>query len=50
LSMKPPNPSSLDEQILTQAAHWCMRLHDDTCTTEERLDFQSCNRPGNTPS
>jgi transmembrane sensor len=38
--MKPPNPSSLDEQILTQAAHWCMRLHDDTCTTEERLDFQ----------
>jgi transmembrane sensor len=48
--MKPPNPSSLDEQILTQAAHWCMRLHDDTCTTEERLDFQSCNRPGNTPS
>lgn len=38
--MKPPHPCALDDEILTQAAHWCMRLQDDTCTTEERLDFQ----------
>ncbi|WP_283188187.1 DUF4880 domain-containing protein [Pseudomonas sp. PMCC200344] len=38
--MNPPNPCEMDEEILTQAAHWCMRLQDDTCTTEERLAFQ----------
>ena len=39
--MKPLHPPGLDEEILTQAAHWCMRLHDETCTTEERLGFQN---------
>ncbi|MFS2070834.1 FecR/PupR family sigma factor regulator [Pseudomonas sp. CT11-2] len=38
--MKAPSPCEMDEEILTQAAHWCMRLQDDTCTTEERLAFQ----------
>ena len=36
----PPNPSELDDEVRTQAAHWCMRLHDDTCAAEERLNFQ----------
>ncbi|WP_085688402.1 MULTISPECIES: DUF4880 domain-containing protein [unclassified Pseudomonas] len=29
-----------DEEILNQAAHWCLRLQDDTCTAEERQAFQ----------
>ncbi|MCE6976984.1 FecR/PupR family sigma factor regulator [Pseudomonas frederiksbergensis] len=38
--MKPTLPYEIDEEILTQAAHWCMRLQDDTCTLTERLAFQ----------
>lgn len=38
--MKSPSPCEIDEEILTQAAHRCMRLQDEDCTTEERLDFQ----------
>lgn len=39
--MNPSDPSELDDEILTQAAHWCMRLQDATCLVEERLDFQT---------
>jgi transmembrane sensor len=38
--MKPTPPCEIDEEILTQAAHWCMRLQDHTCTIAERLEFQ----------
>lgn len=29
-----------DEEILNQAAHWCLRLQEDDCTPDERLAFQ----------
>ena len=38
--MKPTPPCEIDDEILTQAAHWCMRLQDDSCTRTERLAFQ----------
>lgn len=38
--MNPPNPGEMDEAILSQAAHWCMRLQENTCTQEERLAFK----------
>jgi len=38
--MKPSLPCEIDEEILTQAAHWRMRLQDDTCSGAERLAFQ----------
>ncbi|WP_331695507.1 DUF4880 domain-containing protein [Pseudomonas sp. ZY71] len=30
----------MDEDILTQAADWCMRLNDDDCSPADRQDFQ----------
>ena len=30
----------VNEEILNQAAHWCMRLHADDCLSDERLAFQ----------
>ena len=29
-----------DEEILNQAAHWCLRLQEDDCTPDERHAFQ----------
>lgn len=36
----PPPASSQGEQLTEDAAYWCMRLHDQDCTAEERLAFQ----------
>ncbi|MFJ2457838.1 FecR/PupR family sigma factor regulator [Pseudomonas neuropathica] len=33
-------PDEMDEDILTQAADWCMRLHDDHCPSDDRREFQ----------
>jgi transmembrane sensor len=33
-------PDEMDEDILTQAADWCMRLHDDHCPFADRREFQ----------
>jgi transmembrane sensor len=30
----------MDEAILSQAAHWCMRLQENTCTQAEKLAFK----------
>ncbi|MBZ9779970.1 DUF4880 domain-containing protein [Pseudomonas sp. REP124] len=38
--MKPSNPQDSEDEILTQAANWCLRLNDETCTAEERAAFQ----------
>lgn len=38
--MKPSSPHETDDEILTQAAHWCLRLNDETCTADERAVFQ----------
>jgi len=38
--MKPTLHCETDEKILTQAADWCIRLQNDTCTSAERLAFQ----------
>jgi transmembrane sensor len=37
--MKPSSPHEADDEILTQAAHWCLRLNDETCTVDERAAF-----------
>lgn len=33
-------PEETDATVLDQAAHWCMRLHDDNCRADERMAFQ----------
>ncbi|WP_322617601.1 FecR/PupR family sigma factor regulator [Pseudomonas sp. BIC9C] len=38
--MKPSSPHETDDEILTHAAHWCLRLSDETCTASERATFQ----------
>jgi transmembrane sensor len=30
----------MDEAILSQAAHWCMRLQENTCTQKELSAFK----------
>jgi len=39
-SMKPPSSCDMGEAILSQAAHWCMRLQENTCTQEEKRAFK----------
>ncbi|UIN53468.1 FecR/PupR family sigma factor regulator [Pseudomonas kribbensis] len=34
------SPQDADDEILNQAAHWCLRLQDETCTPDERQAFQ----------
>ncbi|WP_028630206.1 MULTISPECIES: FecR family protein [Pseudomonas] len=36
----PPPATSRGEKLTEDAAYWCMRLHDQDCTDEERLAFQ----------
>ncbi|MFJ2709416.1 FecR/PupR family sigma factor regulator [Pseudomonas sp. NPDC087346] len=38
--MNPQSPGEIEDEILNQAALWCMCLQDETCTSEERLAFQ----------
>ncbi|RON24538.1 DUF4880 domain-containing protein [Pseudomonas brassicacearum] len=38
--MNPPSSCDMDEAILSQAAHWCMRLQENTCTQTEKLAFK----------
>ncbi|SMQ24397.1 protein of unknown function [Pseudomonas helmanticensis] len=30
----------VDDAVLEQAAHWCMWLLDNSCSADERLEFQ----------
>ncbi len=36
----PPPATSRGEKLTEDAAYWCMRLHDQDCTDEERLAFR----------
>ncbi|NIF29046.1 DUF4880 domain-containing protein [Pantoea sp. Tr-811] len=38
--MPPPLPDPEDDALLTQAADWCLRLHDGSCTAAERAAFE----------
>ncbi|MBO9551321.1 DUF4880 domain-containing protein [Pseudomonas sp.] len=37
--MNPQCPDPADDEILTLAADWCMRLHSDDCSPEDRAAF-----------
>ncbi|MBA6115198.1 DUF4880 domain-containing protein [Pseudomonas sp. NC26] len=38
--MKPPPPAQPSDTAITEAATWCLRLHDDECTAQDHAAFE----------
>lgn len=37
--MNPISPNATEDEILTQAADWCLRLHGEDCSAADRAAF-----------
>jgi len=38
--MKPPSPDQSHDTVITEAASWCLRLHDEACSSEDHAAFE----------
>lgn len=38
--MKPPSPDQSYDIVITEAASWCLRMHDETCSAEDHAAFE----------
>nr|WP_314616826.1 DUF4880 domain-containing protein [uncultured Pseudomonas sp.] len=38
--MKPPPPAQASDTVISEAASWCLRLHDETCCADDHAAFE----------
>jgi len=38
--MKSPSPVQSIDNVITEAASWCLRLHDEVCSAEDHAAFK----------
>ncbi|MDR2316429.1 MAG: DUF4880 domain-containing protein [Pseudomonas sp.] len=38
--MKSPSPAQSHDTVITEAASWCLRMHDEACSAEDHAAFE----------